>query len=197
MGAALVFRRRRCLVGGVAAALLMAATVSACTSFTPGPPPPANSPVKVEKRVTGITNVGGGVSAVQFEAVISLPTARSQVVLTDTVTNAKGEAALILPDPYQTSSPSSGRIIATKSLGDLAAGTYTVEYFFLISPSSSSCVNTMNNDVTITDRNGFVAKSTISFTTRCGPSTPTGDVGPADEVFSLSDSVRFTESIAP
>jgi hypothetical protein len=166
--------------------LLLSTVLTACVEIVTGPPPPANSPVNVDKKVLDTQQIVDGVFIVQFEAVISLPTARSGVVLTDTLTNVKDNLAVFaLPDPFEQSNPSNGRFIARKQLGDLAPGTYTVRYAALIGQECPNSFNTYSNDATITDRNGFVARDTLSFTLRgCGTDTATTTTGmvPADDV---------------
>jgi hypothetical protein len=170
----------------MAITILLSTVLSACTDYIVGPPPPANSPVNVDKRVLATDQIADGVFVVQFEAVISLPTARSGVVLTDTLTNVKDNlATFVLPDPFEQSNPSQGRFIARKQLGDLAAGTYTVRYFAFIGQECPNSFNTYSNDATVTDRNGFVARDTLPFTLRgCGTDTSTTTTGivSADDV---------------
>jgi len=195
---ALALRRRRLQSVGIAATLLLSTVISACTGpiIIPGPPPPTNSPVKVDKRVLDTVQVQDGLFAVAFEAVISIPAARSGVVLTDTLTNVRGLALILLPEPYDQSNPSGGRFVAKKDLGNLAAGTYTVHYGAFIFQQSPNCFNTYSNDITITDRNGFVVHDTLSFTLRgCGslPIPPTSDFVPADYAELLGSSISFED----
>jgi hypothetical protein len=183
---------------GIAATLLLSTVISACAGpiIIPGPPPPANSPVKADKRVVDTVELQEGLFAVLFEAVLSFPAARSRVVLTDTLTNVRGPALILLPEPYDQTNPSGGRLVAKKDLGDLPAGTYTVHYGAFIAQQAPNCFNTYSNDITITDRNGFVVRDTVSFTLRgCGKFSipPTGDVVPADYAEWLSSRISFED----